>query len=141
LDNIVTSTLAFEAEGKVAEYVGGWEDYLRQSRSLQAGSRETPPVPGRSNPAGDRDDVAAGTTGEGRPARRKLTFKEARELDGLPAAIESLEEEQARLRAEAEAPDFYKAGADRMRAVVARADAVARELEGLLKRWVELEGG
>jgi len=141
LDNIVTSTLAFEAEGKVAEYVGGWEDYLRQSRSLQAGSRETPLAAGRSNPAADRDDVAAGITGEGRPARRKLTFKEARELDGLPAAIESLEEEQARLRAEAEAPDFYKAGADRMRAVVARADAVARELEGLLKRWVELEGG
>jgi len=141
LDNIVTSTLAFEAEGKVAEYVGGWEDYLRQSRSLQAGSRETPLVAVRSNPAADRDDVAAGITGEGRPARRKLTFKEARELDGLPAAIESLEEEQARLRAEVEAPDFYKAGADRMRAVVARADEVARELEGLLKRWVELEGG
>ena len=141
LDNIVTSTLAFEGEGKVTEYVGGWEDYLRQSRSLQAGSRETPLVAVRSNPAADRDDVAAGITGEGRPARRKLTFKEARELDRLPAAIESLEEEQARLRAEVEAPDFYKAGADRMRAVVARADEVARELERLLKRWVELEGG
>ncbi len=141
LDNIVTSTLAFEGEGKVTEYVGGWEDYLRQSRSLQAGSRETPLVAVRSNPAADRDDVAAGIAGEGRPARRKLTFKDARELDRLPAAIESLEEEQARLRAEVEAPDFYKAGADRMRAVVARADEVARELERLLKRWVELEGG
>ena len=139
LDNIVTSTLAFEGEGKVTEYVGGWEDYLRQSRSVRPASRETSAAPVRPTPTAGRQDAAASTTGEGRPARRKLTYKEARELEGLPAAIESLEAEGARLRADIEAPDFYKAGADRVRTVLARADEVARELERLLNRWVELE--
>jgi ATP-binding cassette subfamily F protein uup len=76
---------------------------------------------------------------EGETARRKLSFNEQRELESLPAQIEALEAEQQRLTAESESPEFYKAPADHIRAVLARIDAVARELEADLSRWLELD--
>jgi len=135
LDNIVTSTLAFEGGGRVVEYVGGWEDYLRQSA-------------GRPAPLAPRTEVmvAPGTTSEPRTAereprleKRKLSYNEQRELERLPASIGALETEQASLKAEMASADFYKAGADRIKVVMSRLDAVARELEELLGRWMELE--
>ncbi len=141
LDNIVTSTLAFEGDGRVVEYVGGWEDYLRQSggrrprtadRGAQSAARETEP---RARPLpGARPDFA-----DGRLAARKLSYNEQRELERLPAGIEALEAEQARLKEEMESVDFYKAGADRITVVLSRIEEVATELERLMNRWMELE--
>ena len=130
LDHIITSTIAFEGDGRVVEYVGGWTDYVRQSPSR---SRPEPPErPGpRSRP--ERADRAV------RTERRKKTFREEREYAALPGVIEALEAEQRSLQAEASSPDFYKAPADRIHAVLARIDAIHAELEAALSRWVALE--
>ncbi|MGH9371992.1 MAG: ATP-binding cassette domain-containing protein [Vicinamibacterales bacterium] len=143
LDNIVTSTLAFEGEGRVREYVGGWEDYLRQStgRGLRVVARRSAASrdamqPGRAPvPAIDSRPASR----EQRRERRKLSFNEQRELDRLPADIRALETEQAALKAEMESPEFYKAAADRITAVMTRIDEAARELDGMVARWMELE--
>jgi ATP-binding cassette subfamily F protein uup len=131
LDNIVTSTLAFERGGRVTEYVGGWADYLRQTvrRAEAPESRgDTARVP------------AAGPTAPTAAAlKRKLSYNEVRELDTLPATIEQLEAEQAALRTELEAPEFYKAGGERIAVVMARLDEIASKLEERLARWMELE--
>ena len=70
---------------------------------------------------------------------KKLSYHEVRELAGLPARIEALEMEQARLQAEAGSPDFYKASADRIREVLKRLDAIGPELDATMARWMELE--
>jgi ABC transport system ATP-binding/permease protein len=129
LDNVVTSTLAFEGAGKVVEYVGGWSDYVRQSR----------PAPAAPKPAIGRDRTGPAERPQ-RPERpRKTTFNEMREHQELPHRIEALETEGRLLQEEAASPDFYKAGADRIAFVLARIDAVHAELEDALARWVELE--
>jgi ABC transport system ATP-binding/permease protein len=162
LDNIVTSTLAFEGDGKITEYVGGWEDYLRQlahrSAKREGGSAGLPAVargqferakegPGSASlPAVAREQFARANE-DPQPAHRsakreggrKLTYNEQRELDTLPARIEALETEQATLKMEMESADFYKSGAERISAVMTRLDQGARELEQLLERWMVLE--
>ena len=147
LDNIVTSTVAFEGDGRVHEYVGGWEDYVRQSAGRQVGgsagrlvsgaaSRQVGEAAGRQagGPAGQQ---VGGSAGSGE--KRKLSYNEQREFDALPARIEALEAEQRSLSGEMEAPDFYKSGAGRINEVMARLAVVGEELETLLSRWIELE--
>jgi ATP-binding cassette subfamily F protein uup len=75
------------------------------------------------------------------PAARpkKLSFKEQREFEDLPARIEALEDEQRRLTQESESAEFYKAGADHIRTVLSRLAALPGELEETLRRWLELE--
>ncbi|HJR59588.1 MAG TPA: ATP-binding cassette domain-containing protein [Vicinamibacterales bacterium] len=147
LDRIVTSTLAFEGGGRVTEYVGGWEDYLRQASTSNAKlqtsnaklqtahrQRSSPnarqPGPG-SNPAPARPGVRA--------AGQKLSYKEERELAALPAHIEALEAEQERLRKESESPAFYKESPEHIRGVLGRLETLASELEYALARWIDLE--
>jgi ATP-binding cassette subfamily F protein uup len=132
LDNVVTSTLALELGTRPVEYVGGWQDYLRQS------VQQTPRTAERG------DDLAQPATppsrDQGQPgARKKLSFNEQRELAALPDRIDALDDEQRALRAEMESVDFYKAGADRIKFVMARLEQAAHEHERLLERWVELE--
>jgi ATP-binding cassette subfamily F protein uup len=130
LDNVVTSTIAFEGGGRVGEYVGGYDDWLRQRSApgtpAGAAPARTPPAPAAKGP-------------KGAEAPKKLSFKERRELDGLPAAIEALEAERRRLHADAAAPDFYQAGADRIKATMARLEAIDGELTAAYARWSALE--
>jgi ATP-binding cassette subfamily F protein uup len=145
LDHVVTSTLAFEGEGRVTEYVGGWADYLRQAAGRRPaagdGGRGAPGAPRADEPTSDPD------AGHGRGARtavaagekRKLSYKEQRELEGLPGRIEALEAEQQALRAEAESAEFYRASPERIQAVLARLAAVAAELEDAIARWMVLD--
>jgi ABC transport system ATP-binding/permease protein len=130
LDRVVTSTVAFEGQGRVVEYVGGYADYLRQ-RPAKTAEHETkmaarvvkapPPAP---SPSASRS--------------RKLSFKEQRELDALPPHIAALEAEQERLQGEAASPEFYKSPKDHIQAVLARIDTVQGELDAALARWIEL---
>jgi ATP-binding cassette subfamily F protein uup len=133
LDNVVTSTLAFESGGRVVEYVGGWQDYLRQA-AVGEGSGKVAAAP---------SGKASGTDGGGQRAKAagtgKLSFKEQREFDDLPGRIEAIEAEQARLRQESESAGFYKEPAEHIRRVLGRIDELARELDAALARWVELE--
>ena len=128
LDNIVTSTLAFSGDGRVVEYVGGYEDYVRQAGAGAGGRSQIP------NP---KPQVPSPKPQVSRP--RKRTYKEEREHEGLPARIAALEAEQRRLQGEMGAPEFYKAGKAHIDGVLGRIDAIHAELEQALARWVELE--
>jgi ATP-binding cassette subfamily F protein uup len=133
LDNVVTSTLAFEGDGRVVEYVGGYEDYVRQARAGRLQSALTPAKATSS-------DAGAGVSRPDRRARpRKKTFNEEREHLALPAQIDRLETEQRLLQEEAAAAEFYKSGAERIAFVLARIDAIHAVLEQALARWIELE--
>jgi ATP-binding cassette subfamily F protein uup len=131
LDNVVTSTLALEPGQPPIEYVGGWEDYLRQTAARHS------LLAVREDKHADVERRTANP--DARPASRKLSYNEQRELDALPDRIEALEAEQAALRMEMESAEFYKAGAERIHAVMARLEETGREHEQLLARWMELE--
>ena len=141
LDHIVTSTLAFDGDGRVTEYVGGYEDYLRQSK-LPSGARSLEPAI-RTSGEGERSErrPARAVLEDPAPAavKTKLSYREIRELESLPARIEALESEQASLQAEAASTSFYKASPDRIRAVLARIEALAPELEATIATWVKLD--
>ncbi|HUF23932.1 MAG TPA: ATP-binding cassette domain-containing protein [Vicinamibacterales bacterium] len=135
LDNVVTSTLAFEGGGRIGEYVGGYEDWLRLARrsaEREGGQRPAPMAP--PTPQEAEKPVRRSAKREG----GKLTFKEQRELEGLPARIEALEHEERALQERAAAPDFYKEGADAIKATLARAEQATRVREQAYARWLEL---
>jgi ATP-binding cassette subfamily F protein uup len=123
LDNVVTSTLVFEGDGHVQDYVGGYSDWLRQRARPEAVAVK--PV------------KAAKPAPKAKPA--KLGFKETRELEQAPARIESLEAEQAGLVERLSEPDFYKSDAAEQTAVHARIAVLTEELEAAYARWSELE--
>ena len=125
LNNVVTSTLVFEGDGKVNEYVGGYDDWVRQ-----AATRTPAPEPAKESAAKPRPKVEKA---------RKLTFKEGKELEGLPARIAALEGEEAELHAKLADPDFYKSAGNAVTTVNERLAAVAIELEAVYARWEELE--
>jgi len=135
LDNIVTSTLAFEGDGHVTEYVGGYEDYVRQSKAA-VGVRTAESVVRVS--ASRSAELGKGREGAD---KRKLSYHEARELESLPAVIKALETEQAQLQARAASPEFYKESPDQIRTVLARIAAIGPELDVAVARWIDLEEG
>lgn len=139
LDNVVTSTLVFEGEGRVQEYVGGYQDWLRQGgspRLLGVQTREDgKPAPAKAEPAPAAAPVAAAAA----PAKRKLSYKEQRELDALPGAIETAEIELEALQTAIADPGFYQLPNEVTQAKLARMDALQAELDRLIERWAELE--
>ena len=138
LDNVVTSTLVFEGDGRVQEYVGGYSDWLRHTqKKLAAKSAEGAgrgPAKSASTPPGA---LAASATAKARP--NKLSFKEARELAEAPAKIEALEREQEKLSARVSEPAFYKSDAAEQAGVHARLAGITPELAAVYARWEELE--
>jgi ATP-binding cassette subfamily F protein uup len=132
LDNVVTSTLAFEGDGVVTENVGGYEDWLRQSRMRAAAVPG--PTPGRKPAEGpDRARVSSPS------GARKLSYNERRELDALPARIDALEEEQRLLQAKVGDPDFYKCSPDEITRAMDRLAALEFELLEAYARWHDLD--
>ena len=136
LDNVVTSVLVFEGQGRVREYVGGYQDWLRQGGSprllgVEESRESKPAVKAEPAPAPVAEPVAA--------PRRKLSYKEQRELEALPGQIEALEEEQAALQRETAEPSFYQRPAEETRAALARLESLQHELDALLERWAELD--
>ncbi|WP_297527930.1 ATP-binding cassette domain-containing protein [Thiohalobacter sp.] len=127
LDRVVTSTLAFEGNGEVREYVGGYSDWLRQR-----------PAPPQSEPAKARP-TADTTPAPRRRPDRKLSYREQRELAELPERIEALETEQGELHARLADPALYREQAERVAELRERLAAIERELEHCFRRWSELE--
>jgi ATP-binding cassette subfamily F protein uup len=127
LDNVVTSTLALEGDGRVREYVGGYADWVRQ-RTADA---PTPAAAPREETAPRRRTTT--------PARTRLSYNEQRELAQLPDRIAALEAEQSALDAEIHAPDFYRQSASRIAEVMSRVDGVGHELLAAYARWDELD--
>ncbi|HEV8722278.1 MAG TPA: ATP-binding cassette domain-containing protein [Candidatus Binatia bacterium] len=131
LDNVVTSTLVFEGNGKFGEYAGGYEDWERYQRSIPAPSVE----PQRSARETPRAAAVKGVNGK----PRKLTFKEQRERETLPGRIEALEAEQSELHKLMGEADFYRRPGDRIATTMERLETVKRELEACYQRWQILE--
>jgi ATP-binding cassette subfamily F protein uup len=126
LNNVVTSTLVMEGGGHVGEYVGGYDDWLRQRQPI---------IPGKAEKASSRPSRQQAQ----RQQRATLSFKEQRELEALPERIELLEAEQRSLYEAMSDPSFYrKAGSD-IAAAQRRLEALEEELESAYQRWEELE--
>ncbi|MEK0364559.1 ATP-binding cassette domain-containing protein [Pseudomonas sp. CBC3] len=136
LDNVVTSTLVFEGNGGVREYVGGYQDWLRQGGSPRLlGVAETKEVKAEAPPS----KPAAAPAAEPAPAKRKLSYKVQRELEALPGKIDAVEKTIAALQAEIAQPTFYQQTSERTGETIARLEAQQKELDELLERWAELE--
>ncbi|PAU66379.1 ABC transporter ATP-binding protein [Pseudomonas sp. PIC25] len=138
LDNVVTSTLVFEGEGRVREYVGGYQDWLRQGGSPRLlGVGEAKP---EKLAAPAKAEVPAATPSEtAAPARKKLSYKLQRELEAIPGQIDVLEAELAVLQGQIADPAFYQKPPAETGAVLGRMESLQRDLDALLERWAELE--
>lgn len=142
LDNVVTSTLVFEGEGKVREFVGGYQDWLRQGGTPRLlGVSESKSGKAELNtalaPAAEPAPAAAAPSEA--PAKKKLSYKLQRELEALPGQIDAVEAELAGVQETIAQQDFYLRPQDEQRETLARLDALQQELDALLERWAELE--
>ena len=128
LNNVVTSTIVFEGKGRLQEYVGGYDDWLRQRTEQDEPSKAAP---------GEQKQK------KGKPPKekQKLSYKETRELAELPLQIEALEQEKERLLETLNSPAFYvNRDAVEIKAASDRLKDLEQELDGAYGRWDELEG-
>jgi len=132
LDNVVTSTLVFEGGGLIQEYVGGYDDWQRQRAPLT-------PVDRAESPRAAGGAPGAAAVDRGVSAPKKLTYKERRAFEELPAVIDALENEQRALGATIASPEFYKRSAADIALALQRAEAVAGELAEAYARWDALD--
>jgi ATP-binding cassette subfamily F protein uup len=123
LNNVVTSTLACEGGGVVREYVGGYDDWLRQrpSANLPTAPAKTP------------------ARAQAKAAVKKLSYKEQRELDGLPAQLEAHEQRIAALETQIAAPEFYRKSAEDIHAVIEQLEQARAALTAAYARWDSLD--
>jgi ATP-binding cassette subfamily F protein uup len=134
LDNVVTRVIAFEGDGILREYVGGYEDWVRVKRES---SLKSPPSP---NPRTAKPPLEVPLVKTHEPvAREGLGYKETRELDELPAKIEALEREQADATSRLSSPDIYRDNPEQARILQERYVVLEGELMDYLTRWEELE--
>jgi ATP-binding cassette subfamily F protein uup len=138
LDNVVTSTLVFEGGGVVREYVGGYEDWVRQRSPRRSGEFNVQPA-SREKPAAVSAQAPNQSKTQPKPKADKLGFKETRELADLPGRIEMLESAQAELHARLADPAFYQVAGDEAAAVTARLQELESELAAAYARWEALE--
>jgi ATP-binding cassette subfamily F protein uup len=124
LNNVVTSTLVFAGQGKIEEYVGGYDDWLRQKGISQNTANEKPL---KKPPA------------KLRPPTLKITFKEERELATLPEKIRALEEEKKQIYQSLADPGFYRRGDSVVGAANSRLQSLEKELAAAYLRWEYLE--
>ena len=129
LDNVVTSTIVFEDGGRLEQYVGGYSDWLRQGRELaEVDKPNSAREPDKEEP---QSDSAA-------PAR-KLSYKEQRELDLLPAQIETLESRFSALETQISDSGFYAQPHEETKPVLDEFADTQAKLDQALERWTELE--
>ncbi|MFA5825021.1 MAG: ATP-binding cassette domain-containing protein [Gallionellaceae bacterium] len=130
LDNVVTQVIAFEGDGKLMEYVGGYEDWVRVKK-YEASQSAQPKA--AAKPAAKVEAPKA-------KSARKLSFKEQKELDEIPPRIEKLEREQEELVAALGAGDLYRDNPTHAKQLQERAAVIEDELLQLMARWEALEG-
>ncbi len=130
LNNVVTSTMVFEEDGKIADYAGGYDDWLAQrpqSPSSKAVKTTTKLASQQTQPPAKAE-------------KRKLTYKESQELAKLPARIEMLEQEQEKLNTSMADPAFFRDNdANTIAAATTRLASLEEELHNTFSRWEELE--
>ncbi len=140
IDHVVTSTLVCNGDGSVEEFVGGYDDWLRQRRAAET-ARQAAARPAAGKAAAGPAGAAAGQAGPAPagPKAKKLSYKEQRELDALPERIAGLEAEQETLNARVTSPGFYSEPAETIHATLARVETLQAELLDAYARWDELD--
>jgi len=129
LDNVVTSTVVFEKDGRIQEYVGGYNDWLRQGHQLA--ETDSPSAPS------ERKQAAAERRKNMQPT--KLSYKDQRELDSLPAEIESIEASITDMQKVVSEPNFYSQDQEAVQAQLQELASTEALLEQRIERWSELE--
>jgi ATP-binding cassette subfamily F protein uup len=137
LNNLVTSTIVLDGKGGVKEYVGGYDDYMRQAR---AGSPSAG-IAGKTRPGAEKSAEKPEAAGE-----KRLTYKEKQalaarkqELADLPGLIESIEAEQAQLSAQMADPGFYRGNEQKISETAARLHDLEADLAAAYQRWEDLD--
>jgi ATP-binding cassette subfamily F protein uup len=142
LNNVVGSCIVFEPEG-VREYVGGYDDWQRQRKSavaLGGEPRSAAAASAASAVRGSQAAPAAVPAALAAPAKKKLSYKDQRELESLPATIEHLEAELATQHAKLADPDFYRSAPERIAAEAATTEQLQHAVARAYARWEELLG-
>ncbi|MFO8155218.1 MAG: ATP-binding cassette domain-containing protein [Pseudomonadota bacterium] len=129
LDNVVTASIAYDPDGQFREYVGGYQDWLRQRPALPQ-TEAAPPAPASAPKSGSANADRTST---------RLSYKLQRELEQLPEHIETLETELAELHQRMGEPDFYQQEQEAVVATQERAASLQAELQQAYARWEELE--
>jgi ATP-binding cassette subfamily F protein uup len=130
LDQVVTSMLVFEGDGRVGEYVGGYEDWLRQRSKQPAAAPRARPASAPAPQAASAEPVT------NRPNR--LSYRERQELEALPARIEEMENELAGWEEKAAQSDFYQRDSGAIASDIARMDELRAAIESAYRRWEDL---
>ena len=129
INNVVTNSLVFEGHGKLNEYVGGYDDWLRQRPSCEV-----------EQPRSRKSAESAVPKAEVRQEKKKLSYKDQRELDLLPERIAELEQEQGELEQQMADPAFYQSGdGEAIARAGQRMEQLQAELEQAYERWEELD--
>ena len=127
IDNIVTSTLVLPGDGTTYEYVGGYDDYVRQNKVVESEKLKT-----------EKPDVAKNSQPKS-PPTKKLSYMDQRELDAMPEKIDALETEKSDLEAQMSDPTFYQQDPTVTAKSQDRYTQISNQLESLYERWDELE--
>lgn len=129
LENTVTQVIAFEGNGLLTEFGGGYDDWLRFTQQREVEKSATLKV-------AEKPKLAAT---QAKPAATKLSFKETRELESLPDLIQALENEQNNINQTLASADIYRDQPEQVKTLQARLDKIADEIERAMARWEELE--
>ncbi len=127
INNVVTSSIVFDTDGELREYVGGYDDWLRQRTETQNNKPKIETKPAAEKPAS-------------KPAKKStLTYQEKLDLEALPAIIEKLEMEQEALTAKMSEPDFYQQEVDKVSQVQQALSELEAKMSEAFERWELLE--
>jgi len=134
MDNVITSLIVLEGDGRIGEYVGGYSDWEAR------GGR----FPDLLAPSSAIDTVGTTTEASSTPAqpqqsKRKLSYKDQRELEQLPGLIETLESRQGELEALISKPDFYQSEQDSIDTTLAELTQLQAQLDSAFERWETLD--
>jgi ATP-binding cassette subfamily F protein uup len=129
LDNVVTSTLVFEEDGKVGEYVGGYEDWIRQRKPNKSNTLSDKASSKKINISKQEDNRNNSSE------KRKLGFNEQRELESLPDKIESMEDQQLELEQRINQSDFYQEDKETISQTMASVKQLQEDLQKSYERW------
>jgi len=135
MDNVVTSIFVLQGDGRVTEHVGGYSSWVEKGGQLVNLELrgEEPPEPAAA-------PVPEAKPKPARPAPKKRSYKDQRELDALPAVIDELERQRGELEAEIAAPGFYQQNQEITRSKITRLEEIGSRLDEAYARWQELEG-
>ncbi|WP_298636165.1 ATP-binding cassette domain-containing protein [uncultured Umboniibacter sp.] len=130
MNNVITSTISLDGSGKVREYVGGYDDWIRQGGTLSVAKQRPAKSAATKTPAE--------TKPKAKPAK-KLSYKVQRELEQLPGIIEALEAEIAELEGVVADPKFYDRDVAEQTELFEKISVVQAKLDEALERWMELD--